>query len=151
MRYCLPFAFASIIISSSAQTVQAAPKGFYDPTTGNLIIADLPLTGGLQLVGPGVPATSPDSLGGFADTSFNNEVSWLLLTPLSGDVELGPLLPSNLHQKTIEADYFAGFVPLGAGGLIPIPITGGIIPEPSTLLLSSLGLVGLAFRRRRNG
>jgi hypothetical protein len=76
-----------------------------------------------------------------------------LVGPGVARVELGPILPPGLDEAQLyaffsKADYASR---LGAGGvldLIHIPV-----PEPGTLALISLGLVGLmrTIRRRRNG
>jgi len=154
MRIFLAFVFA-LCIGTSAAFAQESVE--YDPATGNIVFKDLDNAGSLQVRGPGVPANTPGDLGGLVETDeMLNQVTWaFLLGSKNGDLDGGPVFPTNLLQSTLDSDYFAGVVITGSGNsnFRQLPISGGldVIPEPSTLLLSSLGLVGLAFRRRRNG
>jgi len=135
------FCFAS---DANAQFVE------YDPATGNVTFQELNNVGGIRLVGPGVPVVDPDGLGGFPDTSIANEVSWLFFTAKNGELDMGNLFPTGLWVHEIEADYSAFFVITGGGGAQePAPILGGIIPEPSTMLMAGMGMLGLVLRRRR--
>lgn len=156
MRNLLIALTVSAITAVAAQTANAQAQGIYDPDTGDLVISGFSNLGGLRLAGPGVPANSPDALGGFADESIPGEVSWLFFAPKNETLGVGPLLPTDLFQSQFDQDEYQAFwVETGAGGnQVPIAITGGlteVIPEPGTIALAGLGLIGLGLVRRRRG
>jgi hypothetical protein len=145
-------AFA-IAVFAFAQNVQAQESVMYDPATGAVTFMALENAGALQLGGPGVPATDPDPAGGLVEVN-GEMVTWaFLLGSKNGDLPAGELLPAGLFQDQLDGDYIAGVVITGSGNpdMRPIPFTGGlIIPEPTTLLLAGLGMIGLVAMRRRS-
>lgn len=146
--------FAVAVALMSAGSAIAQESAVYDPATGNVVLNGAGNVGGIRADGPGVPVNPANSLGGFA-TPGADTVSWLFFSPLNGDgFNLGNIFPTQLEQTALDANYFVGVVITGSGISDPrgIEITGGlttVIPEPATMVLAGMSLLGLVAVKRR--
>jgi hypothetical protein len=155
MRNTLIAVVFAVIASVVAQSASAQGTAVYDPATGNIKLTGVAGVGGIQVKGPNLDLDpAPDALGGFVDTGISGEISWLFFTPKAGEVGLGNLFPTQLRQNVLDSSYFAGVVIAGSGVETPVglQITGGLpaIPEPASIAMASLGVIGFLAMRRRN-
>ena len=168
MRSILTLTIALTSLSLLAGSAFAA-SAVYDPATGSISIDDLSGlsgdVGGIQLLTSDNGGSDPlvegnaDALGGLLSSTGDQQLNWLFLqakTPADAPLSLGNVAPTGVLQSAIEANYFLGLVISGSGvadpRANPVPITGGldVIPEPATMMLAGVCLVGCVATRRRS-
>lgn len=125
----------------------------YYASTGNLVVEkSLPVSqiSGLVIKGPAPFALPPDDFGGLVDT-WENEVGWLLFTPVQAPLQVNSILPAGLTSTELQKSYSV-FVYIPAGDYEPYPPADWRyvpVPEPSSALLCGLSGVATMLTARR--
>lgn len=162
MRYLIVFVtFGMVQILSLSDT--AAQIAVYDPNTGSIVLNGITgdlgglrinssLTGGSDELIPQHVNDFPPEVGAifFIDDENNQSLSWLFFGSTGvGPHDLGRIAAPNLLQSTLDTNYLFEFRIKGsAPEYWSLAITGGLIPEPSSVLLASIALVGLVMTGR---
>ena len=153
----------ALLMVAACSSAFAQGQAVYDPATGNVVIEGIDGIGGIQFRSDENAGTDTlnggeaDNNGGFVTPTSEQQLDWLFFDPggKSSPINLGNVAPTGLFQDRLDNNYFLGVVITGSGvsdpRANPVPIVGGnIIPEPTTVLLAGMGLVGLMAGRRRS-
>ncbi len=138
----------TIAVVTSAQFANAVPTATYDPATGNISWSDIgDPTVVLLLISEGGNLLNGNDFGGGVDNGdVPNAITWFSLPPIAVD---GALPAGNIvNPGTDIGDLSVQFFESLTGGSAPGEVRA--IPEPGSIALASMGLIGLvALRRRR--
>jgi hypothetical protein len=96
-------------------------------------------------------ATDAEGTDGFGTSITSNPLLSLLIDDASMQTYGFGAVTARYVEMTVHSNYFSngGFGPPAGGDRVGLGEVAFSIPEPSSVLLGFLGLVGLAFRRRR--
>lgn len=153
----LKIAFAALMIPLTQVKAQTA---VYDPASGSIVLNDVSNVGSLVLTtresggSDSLVGGNANSLGGIVSAAFDNQkIAWIFFSALDdGPFDLGPVAQANVLQSTLDDSYRLGITIAGAscgGACYYVPISGGLVPEPSTLLLLGISMFPFAGFRRR--
>ncbi len=162
MRSILTIVLVAVCAFTFVAPANAAPLATYDPGTGGVTFSDVSAIVGLRINSLGTPLVSGQAtdLGGAAVPPFGvvndqapNFIEWGSLIGLNfASAFAGNVFPLGLFQ-TPEVDGGLQFLyRTSAAPTVDVTgqIVGGLaIPEPGTIALAGLGLVGLLASRRR--
>jgi hypothetical protein len=147
-------AIAGLAASANAQTAVAK----YDPLTGNIklnlssniAVAGFEAQGALEF-----NAAASGQLGAIAPAQKDAKVlAYFSATGLAqGDYTILGILPMNLVPTKVGAEYHLtqlgfSFTPVGAPSVIS-PVLVDFVPEPATLAMAGLGMIGVVATMRR--
>jgi len=163
------FAFAFVALLAVAQVAQAAPiQGVIDGGTGATVFNGFTgeVFGALRGAEASLlPANALDATGLTKDATLPGEIAYLGLSGIQGAINVGNVVKTGLsiadlgalklaYQVSFTSDIVelpatfvtsAGAIPAGQAGLFVV------VPEPATMALAGMGLIGLIAVRRRNG
>jgi hypothetical protein len=162
------FALAFVALLALAQVAQAAPiQGVVDAATGATRMQGF--TGEIfgAIRGPEanlLPANALPSGSLTLDATLPGEIAYLGLGGINGQVNVGNVVKAGLsvadlsnlkvaYQLSFTSE-IVEFTPTFVTSEAAIPQTAGlfvVVPEPATMALAGMGLIGLIAVRRRNG
>ena len=162
MRNIITVAFACVALALIASAASAEMISYYNPGTGAVTFDNgVEPYFGIRIDsndGSLIFANGDKSLGGYNTGTFAslggdaNFMEWGNLTgftlPNPGSALAGMIMPAGLTQLNLDSTYTVKAVTLANTGA-QVPIDLRAIPEPTTLGLAGLGLIGLVVRRRR--
>lgn len=128
----------------------------YDPTSGSITLTGFGLISGIGLFAnhnDGEDDLFTASANDFGMTaivgvSSSQIINWLFFEPFGDLHPLGEVAMTGLLQTTLDEHYFLNVQISGAGDVVTrVPITGGLIPEPSTMALAGLAILGAGSNR----
>ena len=151
--------FALVLVALMGSVASAAIPAGGSVGDGNISLVYDPADGSLKLDAAGKKVTTLEvhsTAGYFTGTApsqvsppfdvFNATKFFLLKTAGIGDENFGPALAKGLSVDALSSDLKV------AGSILPSGSLGTVdlvyIPEPSSLVLASLGLLGLVRRRK---
>lgn len=151
-------AIAIVLVFSAVSHAQL--EAVYDPGTGAVTFVNgvEPYFGIRIDAGDGslIFANGDASLGGANTGPFANLggganfMEWgnLLGFSVGAVAPAGEIMPAGLWQADLDGTYVVNAITLAdTGTQIPVPLTGGIVPEPTTLALLGIGLCFIGRRR----
>jgi hypothetical protein len=148
--------FANAAISTNGNLEDDIVTLVYDPANGNLSIANPYQAAGeakpvttLEIVSAGgsFTGTRPGAISGLFDVYNANKM--FKLDPAGfDDLDFGPALGKDLGA-TIGNDLTVSGSFLGGGALVADMMIVGAVPEPSSMVMIALGLLGLTVIRRK--
>jgi hypothetical protein len=149
-------AIAGLAASANAQTAVAK----YDPVTGNIklnlssniAVAGFEAQGSLEF-----NAAASGQLGAIAPAQKDAKVlAYFSATGLAqGDYTILNILPTNLVPTKVGEEFHLtqlgfSYTPVGAPSIIaPVLVDVAVIPEPATLAMAGLGMIGVVATMRR--
>ncbi len=154
---------ATVALSFSVNS-SFGQTGVYDPATGAINFMNVTDLVGLRinandasLIGGQATDLGGAAAGGFGvvNDQAPNFIEWGNLTGMTfADEFSGNIFPTGLLQTQIDAAYEAVFRSSAAPTVdVSFAITGGLgttVPEPTTMVMAGLGIIGLVSRRRRS-
>ena len=162
-------ALALVAILAFAQAAQAAPiVGIVDASSGATVISGFTgeIFGALRGAETSLLPANAQANGSYTlDATLPGEIAYLGLSGINGALTLGNVVKAGLpiadltnlkvaYQLSFTSDIVelpavfvksAGSIPQGQEGLFVV------VPEPATMALAGMGLIGLIAVRRRNG
>ncbi|HCK42630.1 MAG TPA: hypothetical protein DHW22_13475 [Planctomycetaceae bacterium] len=160
-NFFVMLALSAVFLVNSAS---AALVATYDPANGEVTFSDVSALVGLRINASDASliegaATNLDGAAsgffGVVNDSAPNFIEWGNLTGMTfADEFSGNIFPTGLLQTQIDAAYEAVFRSSAAPTVdVSFAITGGLgttVPEPTTMVMAGLGIIGLVSRRRRS-